>query len=350
LATVITNLLSAIPIFGPDLVELIWGGLCRLLNIEEPDYSDIIMQILLIARITPNLGIGYFKFYNYYKIINVKNPITWSKPAEIRNKSYFLVSQRLNAEDLSYAYLVGLIEGDGWFSISKKVNYLIYEFGIELNIRNVQLIYKIKNLLGVGNIKFRKTEGRIETVILTVRNKKHLKDIILPIFDKYLFLSNKQYDYLRFKNSLLSGIKFYKDLTHYIRPNKHFYSIDDILSVSYFSAWLIGFIEAESCFSIYKSSKSKEFIASFEITQINEEILIKAITKYLRFTSKVKVDKTNNFKIKVSSIRSIENIIKFMHNNSIKLLGYKKLQYLLWLKELRTIKKYYEKINIPKNY
>lgn len=25
-ATVITNLLSAIPIFGPDLVELIWGG------------------------------------------------------------------------------------------------------------------------------------------------------------------------------------------------------------------------------------------------------------------------------------------------------------------------------------
>jgi hypothetical protein len=71
------------------------------------------MQILLIARITPTFGIGYFKFYNNYKIINVKKPITWSKPAEIRNKSYFLVSQRLNAEDLSYAYLVGLIEGDG---------------------------------------------------------------------------------------------------------------------------------------------------------------------------------------------------------------------------------------------
>jgi ubiquinol-cytochrome c reductase cytochrome b subunit len=26
LATVITNLLSAVPFFGPDLVELIWGG------------------------------------------------------------------------------------------------------------------------------------------------------------------------------------------------------------------------------------------------------------------------------------------------------------------------------------
>jgi hypothetical protein len=80
-----------------------------LLNIEEPDYSNIIMQILLIARITPNLEIGYINFNNF----NVKKPITRSKPAEIRNKSYFEVSQRLNAEDLSYAYLVGLIEGDG---------------------------------------------------------------------------------------------------------------------------------------------------------------------------------------------------------------------------------------------
>jgi ubiquinol-cytochrome c reductase cytochrome b subunit len=39
-----------------------------------------------------------------------------------------------------------------------------------------------------------------------------------------------------------------------------------------------------------------------------------------------------------------------MQNNSIKLLGYKKLQYFLWLKQLRTIKKYYEKIKIPQKY
>ena len=61
-ATVITNLLSAIPVFGPDLVELIWGGLnlCLLdisiintLDIslikEEPYGSDTVLQILLVA-------------------------------------------------------------------------------------------------------------------------------------------------------------------------------------------------------------------------------------------------------------------------------------------------------------
>jgi quinol-cytochrome oxidoreductase complex cytochrome b subunit len=45
-ATVITNLLSAIPVFGQDLVELIWGGF----NTVEPYNSDIVIKILLIAE------------------------------------------------------------------------------------------------------------------------------------------------------------------------------------------------------------------------------------------------------------------------------------------------------------
>jgi LAGLIDADG endonuclease len=140
LATVITNLLSAIPIFGPDLVELIWGGLCRLLKLEEPNYSDIVIKIPLIAGITSNLGIGYDRTIDFF----VKKPITRSQSAEIRNNSYFKVSQRLHAENLSYAYLVGLIEGDGWFSISNKSKYLLYELGIELHFKDIQLLYKIK--------------------------------------------------------------------------------------------------------------------------------------------------------------------------------------------------------------
>ena len=54
--------------------------------------------------------------------------------------------QRLNAGNLNFPYLVGLIEGDGWFSITKNGKYLKYEFGIELSIRDIQLLYKIKNL------------------------------------------------------------------------------------------------------------------------------------------------------------------------------------------------------------
>jgi LAGLIDADG endonuclease len=113
-------------------------------------------------------------------------------------------SQRLHAGDLTYAYLVGLFEGGGYFSITKKDNYLMYEMGIELSIKDVQLIYKLKHLLGVGVVSFRKRND-IETVSLRVRNKDHLKNFILPIFDKYSMFSKKQHDYLNFRTALLSN-------------------------------------------------------------------------------------------------------------------------------------------------
>lgn len=303
------------------------------------------MQTLFGARITSNIGIGYV-----CKHTTVKKPITRGQLAGIRNKSYFEVSQRLYTGDLSLVYLVGLIEGDGWFSVTKKGEYLLYEFGIELNIRDVQLIYKIKDLLGVGVVSFRKTQNRPETVIFRIRNKSHLIDVILPIFDKYPLISNKQYDYLRFRSALLSGVKFYKDLPLYVRPQTPLNSLESILNKPYLSAWLIGFIEAEGCFSIYKPTNDSSLVASFDICQTDGHILITAISKYLSFTQSVIVDKTNCSKVKVSSVRSVENVIKFIQKAPVKLLGYKKLQYLLWLKQLRTISRYAEKFNIPDKY
>jgi len=258
-------------------------------------------------------------------------------------------SQRLHAGDLRYAYLVGLFEGDGYFSITKKGKYLTYEVGIELSIRDVQLIYKIKDLLGVGIVSFRK-RNNIEMVALRIRNKDHLKDFIIPIFDKYPMFSNKQYDYLRFRDALLSDIIKYEDLPKY-RGTESLNTVESIISSYYFPAWLVGFIEAEGCFSVYKLNKDDNYlVASFDISQTDGDILISAIRKYLSFTTTIYLDKTNCSKLKVTGVRSIENIIKFLQGAPVKLLGNKKLQYLLWIKQLRTIPRYSEKINIPSKY
>lgn len=61
-------------------------------------------------------------------------------------------------------------------------------------------------------------------------------------------------------------------------------------------------------------------------------------------------DKTNNYRLKISSIRSIENVIKFLGKAPVKLLGNKRLQYILWLKNLRTIPRYSRRIAIPSRY
>lgn len=161
--------------------------------------------------------------------------MTRRQSAEVRSISTSEASQRLHAEDLTYAYIVGLFEGDGFFSITKKGKYLAYEMGIELSIRDAQLIYKIKNLLAVGLITTRK-RGEIETISLRIRNKNHLKDFILPIFDKYSMFSNKQYDYLRFKKGLTSNLIYSTELVEYSRNIEPLNDIKSIVNSHYFPA------------------------------------------------------------------------------------------------------------------
>lgn len=193
------------------------------------------LKILLNAGKSSNLGFAYGLFLIFILIISVKIAMTRRQPAGVKSISTLQASQRLHAEDLTYAYIVGLFEGDGFFSITKKGIYLTYEFGIELSIRDAKLIYKLKSLLGVGIVGTR-TRDNIQMIYLRIRNKDHLKKHILPIFDKYPMFSNKQHDYLRFKHALISNIIYSKDLISYIRPDKNLNSLDSILNASYFSA------------------------------------------------------------------------------------------------------------------
>ena len=205
-------------------------------------------------------------------------------------------------------------------------------------------------MLGVGEVSFR-TRGEVEMVLFRIRNKNHLKEFILPIFDKYPMFSNKQYDYLRFRDCLTSNINKYADLPPYTRGTEPLNDIQSILNAPYFSSWLIGFIEAEGCFSVYKLNKDNDYlVTSFDIAQKDGDIIISAIREYLSFTTQIYIDKTNCYKLKVTSVRSVKNIINFLQNAPVKLLGNKKLQYLLWLKQLRKISRYSEKIKIPSNY
>lgn len=391
-ALVITNLFSAIPFVGQDIVLWLWGGF----NKEDPHYSNIMLNKSVLCW---NLFIWIINYYIIQLIIN-NNNIIWNKNnlvkmLIIRRKSAvinilsithiyimrILVTQRLNSRKLNttiiydknhelntdnpiYAYIVGLFEGDGWITISKKGKYLLYELGIEMHIRDIKLLYKIKNILGVGKVSIKRiknNDGTIKQICrFNVRNKNHLKNIIIPIFDKYPMLTNKYYDYLFFKDNLLKDVKYYNDLPNYLRSNKSLNSVEDILSKNYFYSWLIGFIEAEGSFNIYTTSpaiindgsikNNNSKLASFEVSQTNGLEILQAIRIYLKISQNVYTNKDNNSRITLKSIRGIENIVKFINKNPIKLLGYKRLQYLLFLKELRLISKYNNHFNIPQNY
>jgi len=195
-----------------------------------------LLKILLNAGKSPILGFAYDLFLVILLIISVKIAMTWRQSAGVRSISTSEASQRLHAGDLTYAYVVGLFEGDGFFSITKKGKYLTYELGIELSIRDAKLIYKLKSLLGVGIVRIRKRGDSCQMISLRIRDKNHLINFILPIFDKYPMFSNKQYDYLRFRNALVSGIIYSKDLEEYTRSNEPLNDIKSIISAYYFPA------------------------------------------------------------------------------------------------------------------
>jgi len=77
---------------------------------------------------------------------------------------------------------------------------------------------------------------------------------------------------------------------------------------------------------------------------------IPLLSTHLSFTTAIYLDKNNCYKLKVTSVRSIENTINFLDKAAVKLLGNKRLQYLLWIKQLRTIPRYSENIKIPSIY
>jgi hypothetical protein len=49
-------------------------------------------------------------------------------------------------------------------------------------------------------------------------------------------LTNKQYDYLRFRDALINNIILYDDLPKYTRPKEPINSVENILNRSYFTA------------------------------------------------------------------------------------------------------------------
>ena len=260
LATVITNLMSAIPWVGQDIVEFLWGGLSQLL-IEEPNNNYVVEQILLYAGISP-IVLKYVCFIN----INVKKFKSRGQSAEVKKLSTFEASQRLNAKNLrksslyfifstascvySYSnshittslfgiskrvlstkaftgssefimlntkvgkgylpssYVSGLVDGEGCFHIALTKNSTFKAefqvraiFSIKLHMKDLMLLERIKSFYGVGTIHIRKGKSA-GCAIYSIQSYKELVSVIIPFFDKYPLLTQKKGDYLLFKFAL----------------------------------------------------------------------------------------------------------------------------------------------------
>lgn len=110
-------------------------------------------------------------------------------------------SSRLEAQ-----WVVGFVDGEGCFFVGinphpeMKTGYQVLpEFVVVQHERDVQLLYALKEFFGCGVVR----RNHADRMCYRVRNVEHLRQRIIPFFEKHPLKSKKRLDYIKFRRVLL---------------------------------------------------------------------------------------------------------------------------------------------------
>ena len=236
--------------------------------------------------------------------------------------------------------ITGLIDAEGSFGVviikddSRSSGFAISIFlEMGLNFKDKDLLLRIKNTLGVGNIYHNKNDN---TFKWKVSNVSDISNVIIPYLNKYPLVTQKRADFeiftritkmLENKEHMnckgLQDIVNLKDSLNLGLSEKLKTYFPNTLPVPKLAVpfrgipdpfWLSGFAEGEACFyiSTYKSLKSKLGYAVqlvFKITQHNRDNeLLKGISEYFA-CGRIENRKTNASDFTVNSFKSFEEKI-----------------------------------------
>lgn len=301
-ATVITNLMSAIPYIGMDVVEF--------------TNNDIELTLPTIGAIA------------HYSI---KDP----------NKKH--IKQRSLEIPKSFMELfLGYVDGDGYISITsagKTNNYI--KMTLTINVSSVEetTLNHFKDVLGVGTIS--KYTHNNSTFTKYVINKTDLQYIIFPLLkrhDLYFLTETRRQQYNKALYIMNNNIKVHDDIPDTI-PNllPTYSSSQDYLALPFFNNWLVGFTMAEGSFLMKKNGDG-----CFQITQRAHPCLFESIELCLKTDRKSTTHTEGKYDLySVSSIKDIQNVINFFSfNDNMPLIGYQSIRYLQWLGRLKESNRY----------
>lgn len=319
-ATVITNLISAVPWIGQDIVESSKIKNCYL-------GCDIFSSLLPIGIVNSHL----FK----------KDHKRLSEQEYLSIPSSFM------------AFLAGFIDGDGYIGITKTTkNYIQIKLEISLQLKDISTIEYIHSVLKLGKIHISKDirNPRCRLII----NKSDLQEILFPLFlhHKINFLTQtrvNQYNTAMF--ILKNNIKFFneipdKNIIHTVTelPN----SPADYMELYYIKNWIVGFTAAEGSFVIKNNGYPSFRLRLKHNLDTNLFNTFKLIFNTERkIYGGVAAEKNLYNQFSVSSKIDIQKVINFFSYSGLHpLVGLKIIQYFKWLDSLNNNLKY-NSLNIP---
>ena len=241
---------------------------------------------------------------------------------------YFSTDSTFNFNSSSkdnLSWIIGFTEGDGSFVVNKR-NEL--SFILIQGINNIEILYKIKNILQMGNII--KQGSRIYRLII---NKKEHIELIILLFNGNIVLPTRKIQFNKFIN------------TYNLKPfNKTIPYIPSNILPTFNDNWILGFTEAEGCFNI-SLLKNSRFILS---QNINLPIFNHLILLFN--TGKIE-GKKENYNFIISHLKNMDKLYIYFDNKeffgikgkSYKL--FKELNLKLKNKELNKINELIKEIN-----
>lgn len=343
-ATVITNLLSAIPVFGQDIVELniIIGNLNNFfLNLNS--FLTVIYNNLYLK--SENLKVE--EIINISAILPLLPTIgTVSRQACFAKKGKKIISDLDKKEYLSVpyqfiAFLVGFIDGDGYIQITKTPKgYITIKLVIGIHLEDLSTLEYIQSVLKLGRIEINKDHRSPNCKLIF--NRTELQEVIFPLFlyHNIFFLTNtrrNQFDLAMF--ILKNEKKVYEDIPNIEKILTLFQLPEtglDYLNLPFFKNWLVGFTLAEGSFLIKTNND-----ACFQLKQRIHIQLFEAFKLLFDTNRKIIIENNKYNQFSISSKADIQKTINFFSfSGHHPLIGLKNIQYFNWLAKLKFSSRY----------
>jgi hypothetical protein len=315
LATVITNLLSAIPVFGQDLVE-----------------STNVTEYLILAAIIPVL------------------PTIGTVSTHALKKGNLLRLDKREYLSIPYpfiAFLAGLIDGDGYIQINRTTKgFITIKLVIEIHLDDISTLEYIHSVLKLGKISINRDHKSPNCKLII--NRTDLQEVIFPLFLHHdiFFLTEtrrSQFDLAFF--IFKSDTKVYDQISAINDIPTFFYlpkTASGYVDLAFFKNWIVGFTMAEGSF-FFKVNND----GCFQLKQRVHVQLFEAFKLLFDTRRKIYTEKSLYNQFSVSSKTDIQKVINFFSFSGLHpLIGLKGIEYFKWLISLRNSSRY-NKLYLP---
>ena len=347
MATVITNLLSAIPVFGQDIVEL--------KNIIEYILNDVTTSILGIIT---DVGGAYINFnLTYISTIIPVLPTVGTVSSHALKKGTKIRLDKKEYLSIPYqfiAFLVGFIDGDGYIQITRTPKgYIAIKLVIGLQLEDISTLEYIESVLKLGKITINKDHKSSNCRLIF--NRTDLQEIIFPLlihhgiffitetrknqFDLAMFILKndiKLFDDIPNLGSAYNSIKLYHDSDGPTTSGQTTSKALDYVNLHFFKNWLVGFTVAEGSFFIKKNNDG-----CFQLKQRIHVQLFESFKLLFETNRRISTENNKYNQFSVSSKADIQKVINFFSFSGLHpLIGLKGIQYFNWLNKLHKSSRY----------